>query len=103
MVCYIEPPAGEVFVFTIAKVSFNESDPATIAQINENDVTGVDLSRYSANIDGLTLTAARPGVRVIIDNYMPSDSDTEFGCHGTFSNQTDSVATVSDMPMRQAG
>ena len=101
MVCYIELPPSETFVISIALVSFNGSTPATRSQINIFEITGgVDLSRYSANTDGLTLSSARPAIRLIIHSYQSSDSDTLIGCHGTFDNGSFSEAIVSDSPMK---
>ena len=104
MVCYIEPPPSKTFAFSVALVSFDGSAPATLAQINDNNtIDGVVLIRYSANTDGLTISTDRPGIRLIIHSYQSSDSDTLFGCHGTFTDSTVSAARVSGMPMRQAG
>ena len=104
MVCYIEPSPSKTFVFTVASVSFNGSTPATLTQINNNAIIdGVDLTRYSANTDGLNPTAARPVIRLIIHRYLSSDSNTLIGCHGTFVDSSVSAAIVSGMPMSQAG
>ena len=103
MVCYIEPPGSLTFVFDTAVVSFNGSVPANQDNINMNNVAGVDVTRYSANTVGLTLSTARPAIRLIIDSYLPSDSDTLFGCHGTFQNSSLSAAIVSGMPNATAG
>ena len=104
MVCYIEPSPSDTFVFDTALVSFDGSTPATLTQININAIIGgVDLSRYSANTDGLTKSTARPVIRLIIHSYLSSDSDTLIGCHGTFADTTISAAVVSGMPMKQAG
>ena len=104
MICYVVPPPSTTFVFNTAQVSFNGSAPAaTLAQLNNNIVVGgIDLSRYSANTDGLGVNTSRPGIRLIISSYIPSDSNTIYGCHGFFPNTTVSEALVSDMPMGQA-
>ncbi|KAI6648852.1 hypothetical protein LOD99_6926 [Oopsacas minuta] len=103
MICYIEPPPSESFGLSTAQVSFNGSTPANLGQINNDDVIGgIDLTRYSANTDGLDTTPARPGIRLIISSYLPLDSDTTFGCHGIFPNSSTSDAIVSGMPMGQA-
>ena len=105
MVCYVVPPPPDTFAIPSAYVSFNGSDPpASVSNINDNDmIGGVDLSRYSASIDGLGVTSSRPGVRLIITSYIPSDSNTLCGCHGFFPNTTVSDAQVSGMPMGPAG
>ena len=104
MICYIQPPATDTFALTVALVSFNGSEPVTQSQINANSLAvGIDLGRFSANTDGLTLSKARPGIRLVIDSYLPSDSDTVFGCHGTFDDSSVSNAIVSGSPIRQAG
>ena len=105
MVCYIVPPPPETFALTVASVSFNGSTPAASRDnINNNDIIGgVDLSRYTANIDGLGVTTSRPGIRLIITSYIPSDSNTLYGCHGLFPNGSISDAQVSGMPMGPAG
>ena len=105
MVCYVVPPPSTTpFVLDTAYVSFNGSDPpASFANINTNIVLGgIDLSRYSASIDGLGVTSSRPGIRLIIASYIPSDSNTIYGCHGFFFNTSISDAIVSGMPMGQA-
>ena len=104
MVCYVVPPPDTLFVFPTAQVSFNGSSPAYISYINDNDIIGgIDLSRYTANTDGLGVNTSRHGIRLIITSYIPSDSDTVYGCHGTFPNTTISDAQVSGMPMEPAG
>ena len=104
MLCYVVPPPSTTFALDTAYVSFNGSvPPASIAQINTNIVLGgIDLSRYSANTDGLGVSTSRPGIRLIITSYIPSDSNTIYGCHGLFANATVSDAIVSGMPMGQA-
>ena len=104
MICYVVPPPSTSFVFDTAQVSFNGSDPVTLAQLNTNNmVGGIDLSRYTANTDGLGVDTSRPGIKLIITSYIPSDSNTIYGCHGFFPNTSISEALVSGMPMGQAG
>ena len=104
MICYVVPPPPTTFVLDTAYVSFNGSDPpASFANINTNIVLGgIYLNRYSASIDGLGVTSSRPGIRLIIASYIPSDSNTIYGCHGFFANTSISEALVSGMPMGQA-
>ena len=97
MICYVVPPPSTTFVLDTALVSFNGSEPATFAQLNTNIVLGgIDLTRYSANTDGLGVTTSRPGIRLIMTSYIPSDSNTIYGCHGLFPNTSISEALVSD-------
>ena len=105
MVCYVMPPPPDtLFAFPTSQVSFNGSSPAYISNINNNDIIGgIDLSRYSANTDGLGVDTSRPGIRLIITSYIPSDINTVYGCHGTFPNTTVSDVQVSGMPMEPAG
>ena len=104
MFCSIVPPPSETFGSAIATVSINGSTDFTLAQLNTNDVIeGIDLSRYSANVNGLIPSTAMPVIRLIINSYLPTDSDTTFRCSTTFLNGTDYVSIVSDSPMRQAG
>ena len=104
MVCYVVPPPADTFVIAFAYVSFNGSSPASLFNINNNYIIGgVDLSRYSANTDGLGVTTSRPCIRLIITSYIPSDSNTLYGCHGLFPNASISDALVSGMPMGPAG
>ena len=104
MICYIVPPPSTTFALTAAFVSFDGSSPAAnLAQINTNSIVGgIDLTRYSANTDELGVTTSRPGIRLIISSYIPSDSNTIYGCHGLFPNTSISEALVSDTPMGQA-
>ncbi|KAI6660173.1 hypothetical protein LOD99_10514 [Oopsacas minuta] len=103
MICYVEAPPFESFALAVALVSFNGSTAVNLSQINTNEVIeAVNLTRYSANTDGLVITSATPGIRLIISSYLPLDSDTTFGCHGTFTNLAISGALVSGMPMGQA-
>ena len=105
MICYVVPPPPDTtFITPTAFVSFNASSPAaSFANINANAlIGGIDLNRYSANTNGLGVNTSRPGIRLIIASYIPSDSNTIYGCHGFFANTTISDALVSGMPMRQA-
>ena len=104
MVCSIVPPPSETFSSSIAIVSINGSTEFRLSELNSNSVIdGIDLSRYSANIDGLTPSTAMPVIRLIINSYLPQDSDTTFLCATTFLNGTDYDSTVSGSPMTQAG
>ena len=104
MVCSIQPPSSETFSALIAFVSINGSTPFTLAQLNSNDFTGgIDLSRYSANTDGLNPSTTLSVVRLIINSYLPLDSDTTFLCSTVFLNGTTYDSTVSGSPMTQAG
>ena len=103
MVCFVE--SSEQFGSSLARVSFNSSmNIFEIVALNLNTVmNGVDLSRYTANTNGLTITSTRPGIRVIINSYLPSDSNTVIGCHGQFFNGSESSTLVSGQPNPPAG
>ena len=104
MVCSITAPPSETFSSSIATVSINGSNPITLVQLNTNGmVDGIDLSRYSANVDGLNPSTAMSVIRLIINSYLPLDSDTTFLCTTSFNNGTQYDSTVSDSPMTQAG
>ena len=103
MICSLEPPPSDMFGGTVALVSINRSTAFTQAQLNSNSVLdGIDLGRYSANTDGLNPSIAMPVIRLIINSYLPTDSDTTFRCATTFNNGTDYDSTVSGSPMSQA-
>ena len=104
MICYVQAPVSDNFALSVAAVSINGSEPQPLGQLNTNSlVNGIDLGRYSANTNGLTLSQSRPAISLIIGSYLPIDSYTTFQCYGTFANGTLLAATLSDMPMRQAG
>ena len=104
MICFIVPPPSETFGSSVALVSINGSTAFTLTQLNSNSVIeGIDLSRYSANADGLNPSTAMPVIRLIINSYLPTDSVTTFRCVTTFLNGSAYASTVSDSPMRQAG
>ena len=66
-------------------------------------VEGIDLSRYSANTDGLNPSTAMPVIRLIINSYLPLDSATTFLCATSFNNGTEHSSTLSGSPMTPAG
>ena len=104
MVCSIIPPPSEMFGGSVADVSINGSIDFSLSQLNTNVmVDGIDLSRYSANVDGLNPSTAMPVIRLIINSYLSLDSDTTFLCSTTFINGTVYNSTVSGSPMTQAG
>ena len=104
MICSIVPPTSEMFGSTVASVSINGSSAFTVTQLNSNDVlSGIDLSRYSANVDGLNPSTTLSVIRLIINSYLPTDSDTTFQCSTSFINGTAYASTVFDSPRTQAG
>ena len=104
MVCSIQPPPPEMFSAFIAFVSINGSTAFTQAQLNTNVmIEGIDLSRYSANIDGLTPSTTLSVIRLIINSYLPLDSETTFLCTTTFINGTEYDSTVCGSPNTPAG
>ena len=103
MVCYVVPPTAEPFLDTAALISFNDSLVATITNINENGVVGVDTSRYTADLSGLTVSTNRPGIRLTITDYQASDGATNFSCYGLYSGGVPSPVIISGYPQRLAG
>ena len=104
MVCSITAPPSEMFSSSIAFVLINGSTPFTLVQLNSNGmIEGIDLSRYTANIDGLNPSTTLSVIRLIINSYLPLDSDTTFLCTTTFLNGTVYDSTVFGSPMTPAG
>ena len=104
MICSIVPPPSETFGTAVALVSINGSSDLTLPQLNSDSVLeGIDLSRYSANTIGLNPSSDMPVIRLIINSYLPLDSDTTFRCATSFLNGTVYDSTVSGSPMTQAG
>ena len=104
MICTLVPPLSETFVSSIATVSIGGSTDFSLALLNSDNVLdGIDLSRYSANIDGLSLSSTMAAIRMFINSYLPLDSDTIFRCGTTLSNGSSYTSTVSGSPMAQAG
>ena len=104
IICSIEPPPSDTFGGTVASVSINGSTDFSLAQLNSNSVIdGIDLGRYSANINGLIPSIDMPVIRLIINSYLPLDSDTIFLCATTFNNGTVYDSTVSGSPKTEAG
>ena len=103
MICFVVPPTAQQFDYSAALISFNESTPANLNQININDVTGVDTSRYSADVSGLTINSSRPGIRLTISPYQISDGATNFSCHGVYVGEVPSESLISGYPQALAG
>ena len=103
MICYVVPPTAQQFDSSAAEISFNGSIPANPNDININDVTGVDTSRYTADVSGLTVSSSRPGIRLTISPYQSSDGDTNFGCHGVYTGGVPSYSLISGFPQVLAG
>ena len=104
MICSIVPPPSDTFGSTVASVSINGSTDFSLALLNTNSVIeGIDLSRYSANVDGLNPSSTLSVIRLIINSYLPTDSNTTFQCATTFVNGSVYDSTVSGSPMTQAG
>ena len=102
MLCFVVPN-GQMFIANTALLSFNGSSAATPTNINLNGLSGVDLSRYSADTTNLNISNERAGVRLTISDYQASDGATLFACHGLFSGLTPSAALVSGYPQPLAG
>ena len=104
MICSIVPPPSETFSSSIATVSISGSTKFTLAQLNSSDVIdGIDLSRYSANVDGLNRSSTMSAIRLIINSYLPTDSDTIFLCSTTLDNGAVYDSTVYGSPRTEAG
>ena len=103
MTCYVQAPTSENFGLNFASISFNGTIPAFHYAINGNTLSGVDTSRYTADTTGLTVSQSRPGARLVISNYLPSDSDTTFQCSGQYPNGTIYTPINPMSPMPEAG
>ena len=103
MTCFVVPPTAQQFIDIAALLSFNGSAAATPSIITNNDVLeGIDISRYTASSDGLTISNERPGVRLSISDYQASDGFIVFGCHGLYSGLTSSPVIISGRTQRLA-
>ena len=102
MTCFVVPPTSQPFIDSAALISFNGSAAGTIPIINDNVLSGVDTSRYTADITGLTVNKERPGIRLIITDYQASDGATNFSCHGLYSGGITSPVIISGIPQRLA-
>ena len=60
-----------------------DSGAASLSNINNDAIAGIDTSRYTADITGLTVTTDRPGIRLTITDYQASDGATDFSCQST--------------------
>ena len=103
MICFVVPPTATQFDSSAAAIAFNSSDAANLNDINNNDVTGVDTSRYSADISGLTVSSNRPGIRLTISPYQSSDGAINFSCHGLYVGEVPSESLISGFPQELAG
>ena len=101
MTCFVVPPTAQ-FIDTAALISFNGSVAGNISSINGNTISGVDTSRYTADITGLTVTTDRPGIKLTITDYKASDGATNFSCHGLYSGGVPSPVIISGIPQRLA-
>ena len=102
MTCFVVPPTSQVFIDFAALISFNGSVAGTISNINDNTLGGIDTSRYTAGITGLTVSTDRPGIRLTITDYQASDGATNFSCHGLYSGAAISSVIISGIPQRLA-
>ena len=103
MTCFVVPPTAQQFIDIAALLSFNGSAAATPSIITNNDVLeGIDISRYTASSDGLTISNERPGVRLSISDYQATDGYIVFGCHGLYSGLVSSPVIISNRTQRLA-
>ena len=104
IICFIVPPEGSSFAIGSASVSLNESTPFRLDEFNDvTSVGGVNTSRYTADVIGLSNTTCRPGVRITISDYQATDESVVFGCGGLFPNASVSDVLISDSPQSLAG
>ena len=103
MICYVIPPTAQLFDSSTPLIAFNGSIPANPNDININDVTGVDTSRYTTDVSGLTISSSRPGIRLTISPYLASDGATNFSCHGVYFGGVPSYSLISEYPQELAG
>ena len=103
MICYVVPPTSQQFDSSAPLIAFNRSIPANPNDININDVTGVDTSRYTTDVSGLTVSPSRPGIRLTISPYQASDGATNFSCHGAYVAGIPSYSLISEYPQELAG
>ena len=102
MTCYVEAPTSELFGSTNARISVNGSTPVAANALNVG-IPGLDVSRYSADVMGLTVSTSRAGLRLVISDYLPSDSITTFQCAGLYPNDTFYYSLTPMSPMDPAG
>ena len=103
MICFVVPPTAQQFNFSAALISFNGSTPANLNQINNNDVTGVNTSRYTADVSAVTISTNLTGIRLTIFPYQASDGATNFSCHGVYQSGVPSESLISGYPQALAG
>ena len=102
MLCFVVPD-GQVFLSRNVLLSFNGSVAALFTDINNNAVSGFDLSRYSVDTANLNISIERPGIRLNISDYQASDGATLLGCHGLLGVSIISAALISGHPQPLAG
>ena len=99
MTCFVVPPTAESFIASTALLSFNDSAAFTPNVLTNNNVlNGIDISRYTASTDGLTISEERAGVRLSISNYQATDGYIVFGCHGVYSGLVPTPIIISSQP-----
>ena len=102
MTCFVVPPTAQPFTDSTALLSFNGSTAfLPIIVTKEDFLGGINVSRYTASSDGLTISNERPGVKLSISDYQATDGFIVFGCHGAYSGGDNSPA-ISEMPQRLA-
>ncbi len=101
--CYVRQPTTQAFDSSIALISFDGSTPAGTNDININDVTGIDTTRYTASFASLLLgvSSTRAGVQLVVSSYLmsqdaPSSTNPDrFACHGVYLGAIPSDAIIS--------
>ena len=86
MTCIVQAPEDDMFGLAATLISINGS--TSVATNVFNTLVGADISRYTVDTTGLTNSQTLVGMRLLISNYLPSDSYTTFQCSGQFLNAT---------------
>ena len=103
MTCFVESPNAQLFIAYTALLSFNDSAAFPPNAVTASSlINGIDVSRYTASSDGLTISNERPGVRLNISDYQASDGYIELGCHGLYSSLIPSAVIISSQTQRLA-
>ena len=99
MTCFVVPPTAQPFTISTALLSFNGSTALSPSAVTDaNTIGGIDVRRYTASTDGLTISEERAGVRLSISNYQATDGYIVFGCHGVYSGLVPTPIIISSQP-----
>ena len=101
MTCFVVPipPTSQPFIDSAALLSFNGSIAIAPSAVTIADtIGGIDISRYTASSDGLTISNERPGARLSISDYQATDGFIVFGCHGVYDGLIASPVIIFSQP-----